>query len=162
MRAHVGRLQRIVSCISQGHVVQARVGSAPAVYAVAFGRPGTVALSGSSGRYSTTVRQRLGPPIASALGRHRVDVLAYSYVLRDFEGPEILAYHWHPEVGRSTEPHLHISAGAGQLRSEFYRAHLPTGEVSVRQFVRLLIEAFGVRPLRTDWETLLAPPSGDD
>lgn len=162
MRAHVDRLQRIVSCVSHGHVVQSQARSEPASYAIAFGRPGTIALAGSSHRYSATIRQRLGPSTASGHERHTVAVVAYSYVLRDFEGPEILAYHWHPEVGRSTEPHLHISAGAGQVRRELQRAHLPTGQVSVQQFVRLLIEAFGVRPLRADWRTLLASPPGDE
>jgi len=34
--------------------------------------------------------------------------------------------------------------------------HLPTGVVTWGRVVRLLIEEFGVAPLRTDWDAVLA------
>jgi hypothetical protein len=52
-------------------------------------------------------------------------------------------------------PHLHLQYGAGLGRSEFERAHLPTGRVTVQDFVRLLIGDFAVPPGRDDWEAAL-------
>jgi hypothetical protein len=38
------------------------------------------------------------------------------------------------------------------------RAHLPTGRVSVEDFLRTAIRDFGVKPQRDDWETVLNDP----
>ena len=87
----------------------------------------------------------------------KVSTVAYSYSLRQSNGPEILAYHWHPNLPGSVRyPHLHLEYGAGISRPEFHRAHLPTGRVALEDFVRLLIESFGVLPERDNWEEDLA------
>lgn len=86
----------------------------------------------------------------------RMTSTAYYYSLEDGDGQEILAYHWHPEA-RSTVmfPHLHLGAGAGQLRRELYRAHLPTGHITLEDFLRLTIRDFGVQPLHAAWQEVL-------
>ncbi|MGI8553416.1 MAG: hypothetical protein ACR2PL_21930 [Dehalococcoidia bacterium] len=54
-----------------------------------------------------------------------------------------------------TTRHIHLGAGAGSLRPELTAAHLPTGWVALQDVLRLAIEAFGVRPLRPDWDAVL-------
>ena len=70
-----------------------------------------------------------------------------------------MAFHWHPEgLGHIITPHIHLGAGAGQLRPELTTAHLPTGMVAIEAVLKLAIEAFGVRPLRPDWPEILSAP----
>jgi hypothetical protein len=87
----------------------------------------------------------------------QVRTAAYHYTLRDHrEEAEILSYQWHPNVPDSvTYPHLHLESAAGLSRSEFEQAHLPTGRVIIEDFVRLLIDDFGVPAARDDWEQAL-------
>jgi hypothetical protein len=92
------------------------------------------------------------------VGSHEwtVTTVAYYYTVKRSEGPEIIAYHWHPsQRSPATFPHLHLQAGARVGRPELVDAYLPTGRVMAEDFVRLLIEHFGVRPLRTDWKDAL-------
>lgn len=82
----------------------------------------------------------------------QVRTVAYHYTLGESEGREILSYQWHPNVpGSVSFPHLHLQHGAGLGRPEFERAHLPTGRVTLEDFVRLLIDDFGTPPAREDW-----------
>jgi hypothetical protein len=86
----------------------------------------------------------------------QVRTVAYHYTLGESGGHEILSYQWHPNVpGSVSFSHLHLQYGAGLGRSEFERAHLPTGRVTVQDFVRLLIGDFAVPPARDDWEAAL-------
>lgn len=86
----------------------------------------------------------------------QVRTVAYHYTLGESEGPEILSYQWHPNVpGSVSFPHLHVLHGARLGRHEFERAHLPTGRVTLEDFVRLLIDDFAVPPAREDWEQAL-------
>lgn len=76
-------------------------------------------------------------------------------VLRD--GSELLAYHWHPEVpSRYRDPHLH----ARLATLEDFRPHLPTGLVLLEDVIAFLITELGARPLRDDWEIVLAEARG--
>jgi hypothetical protein len=85
---------------------------------------------------------------------------AYLYELLDAEEREIMVFHWHPEGPSSeTAPHLHLGAGAGELRAEFARAHVPTGHIALQQVIRLAIEAFGAKPHRANWRSALARSS---
>lgn len=79
----------------------------------------------------------------------------YKYAVADaLSGHEIFAYHLHP--GKVFAPHLHLGAGAGSLAAPLYKAHFPTaGPVELTGLFRLLIEDFGVRPLRADWAVVL-------
>ena len=95
----------------------------------------------------------------------RATTAGYAYSLRDGDGTEFLAYHWHP-TGNSpiTYPHLHIGTATTPL--DLSRAHLPTGPVTLAAVVRLAIADLGVAPLRPDWRAVLATaeltvPPGD-
>ena len=89
--------------------------------------------------------------------RWRVEVVEYYYSVHDAEEREVLLYHWHPR-GNSpvSTPHLHLEQGARVGRPEVRDAHLPTGDVSLNAILRVLIEEMDVRPLRPDWESILA------
>jgi len=85
-----------------------------------------------------------------------VSPFGYSYALREPEGPEIVAYHWHP--GRRSPidfPHLHLGAGSGVGREELQKAHIPTGRVELEDVLMMAIREFGVRPRREDWARIL-------
>jgi hypothetical protein len=79
----------------------------------------------------------------------------YRFELRDTEGREVFAYHLHPDgLSDVTEPHLH--AGCTHPLFDLGKAHLPTGNVSLRAVIRCLIVEFGVEPLRPDWQDIVA------
>ena len=83
----------------------------------------------------------------------QVRTVAYHYTLREIDEGEILSYQWYPNVPRSvTFPHLHLKHRAMLGRPEFERAHLPTGRVTLEDFVRLLIVDFGIPAVKEDWE----------
>jgi hypothetical protein len=76
-----------------------------------------------------------------------------------------LSFHWTPEAvepNAVTFPHLHVgralTADQAAIRlSDFHKAHIPTGHVSMVAVVRLAITEFGVTPLRPDWGRVLRP-----
>ena len=83
-------------------------------------------------------------------------VLEYYYSVHDAEEREVLLYHFHPRGSSSImTPHLHLGPGAQVERIEIRDTHLPTGIVSLNAVLRVLIEEMGVRPLRSDWESIL-------
>jgi hypothetical protein len=82
--------------------------------------------------------------------------VGYRYQVHTDDGQEILAFHWHSDEDSASEPHIHLSAGAGTLRPEFHRAHIPSGEVSRDAFLLFAIRDFGVTPQRADYERVLA------
>jgi len=93
-----------------------------------------------------------------ARGPWKVSTVAYYYTLTiAATAQEVLGYHWHPQ-GRSNVmyPHLHLYEGAGTLRHNLRKAHLPTGRIAVEDILRLAIAHFLVTPLRKDWEIILA------
>jgi hypothetical protein len=95
-------------------------------------------------------------------GPWRVTTAGYKYTLETEDGDEILGYHWHPDSSSQfKEPHLHLGQGAkiGRAELESTKAHLPTGRVSLEDFIKLLIEVFEIRPKR-DWMTVLAETGG--
>jgi hypothetical protein len=94
----------------------------------------------------------------SANGPWRVTTAGYKYTIETEDGEEILGYHWHPKsLSPFKEPHLHLGAGAkiGRHELEATKAHLPTGRVSMEEFIKLLIEAFNAPPKKTGWEAIL-------
>jgi hypothetical protein len=89
-------------------------------------------------------------------GPWKVTTVAYYYALEEWDGQEILAYHWHPnERSAVTFPHLHLSAAARIGREELMTAHLPTSRITLEDALRLAIVSFGVTPRRTEWSDLL-------
>lgn len=92
-----------------------------------------------------------------------VDVIAYEYRLLDHSERELLVYHWHPEAAGPDFPHIHVSATLNaqvdaMTRREIAldKRHVVTGLVELREFVRMLVTEFDVRPLRPDWQLRLA------
>ncbi len=93
-------------------------------------------------------RQRGGP--------WRADLTSYFYALRDSEGREIVAYHWHPDSRSSIRfPQLHLGAGGQIGREELQKSHIPTGYIELEDVIGLAIREFGVRPRRDDWAEVL-------
>lgn len=117
---------------------------------------GPVKLAGGSGLTLSVIHHFRIVESEGDRGPWKVSSAAYFYTLEDEAGREVVAYHWHPaQRSRVTAPHMHLGAGAGALRDEFHRAHLPTGRVSLEDVLRLAISEFAVKPLRPDWETIL-------
>jgi hypothetical protein len=82
--------------------------------------------------------------------------VAYAYELMREDGHTIVAYHWHPHgVSHVTVPHFHLGHASGVTRPELIAAHLPTGRVSLEQFIRFLLEDFEIRPNKSDWRGIL-------
>ncbi|MEZ4562913.1 MAG: hypothetical protein R2853_09260 [Thermomicrobiales bacterium] len=96
-------------------------------------------------------------------GAWRHATASYEFRL-DHDERERFVDHWQPGPGfRGPEhPHLHVSA-APQARSNAVttRAHdldkrrLATGHVSLAMVVRMVIEEFGIAPLRPAWPQIL-------
>lgn len=82
--------------------------------------------------------------------------LGYWYQVRHGDGPEVIAFHWHPTgVGGAIPPHLHLGRALGPVDIDA-KAYLPAGRVSLEAVVAFLIRELGVRPLRPDWDAVLA------
>ena len=86
--------------------------------------------------------------------RWSVAIVGYDYSLRERDGVEVLAYHWHP-TGPSpvTAPHLHVGGRTAPV--DLSKVRLPTGPVSLAAVVRMTIADLGVEPLRPDWHAVL-------
>jgi hypothetical protein len=87
--------------------------------------------------------------------RWQARTIGYNYRLKDADGREIVAYHWHPH-GQShlLTPHLHLGAALGQIRPEMTKAHLQTGAVTPVAVLALALEQFGVALRRANWPML--------
>lgn len=88
----------------------------------------------------------------------------YEYRILDTFQRELLVYHWQPGPGfrGPDHPHVHVSAALhariNAVTTRAYdldRRHIATGQVSLAMVVRMLIEEFGVAPLRPDWQDVL-------
>ena len=96
-------------------------------------------------------------------GPWRVTTRGYKYTIETEDAEEILGYHWHPDaLSQFKEPHLHLGSGArtGRPELETTKAHLPTGRVSMEDFLQLLIEVFNAQPKKSGWEAVLQKTSG--
>ena len=90
-------------------------------------------------------------------GEWKIRTTAYYHTLEDENRQEIIAYHWHPEQpGPISFPHLHLGIGIGAELGEIYKAHIPTGRVSLEDVIWLAIRDFGVEPQRDDWQEVLS------
>jgi len=82
-------------------------------------------------------------------GRYKVATRSYIYTLYDKDG-EIVGFHYHPDqtpdIGFC---HMHFR------RSDYKRAHFPTGRVAIEEVVALAIRDFGVAPRRDDHEEII-------
>jgi hypothetical protein len=148
-------LQRVLSCVTPA-VLDWRGGyRLGATHTVVLDQGNAVRLPGADlairvGQSYEVVRAK--PP----RGPYKVSTRAYWYALEDNAGHEVIAYHWHPEqTPHRASPHLHIGQGAGVAHRDLRDAHLPTGRISVEEFIRCLIVDFHVPPRRSDWEAIL-------
>jgi hypothetical protein len=154
-------LQAAVSCVTRGVLRTQVVEGPPFRGAITFG--------GTPPRAKVGRRQERWIEVNLAIearqddeetGSWRTHTLRYDFSLYDSPdaGPALLAYHFHPDPeGRGHQrPHLHVRAEPAWARRSLARAHLPTGRVTCESFVRLLIEEFGIRRARSDWDQVLS------
>lgn len=94
----------------------------------------------------------------------RAELRMYEYRVLDQQERELLVYHWQPkpEQRGPDHPHVHVSAAlharVNAVTTRAYdldKRHLATGQVSLAMVVRMLIEEFGVAPLRPDWQDVV-------
>lgn len=96
----------------------------------------------------------------------RIEVLSYVYTVLTRDRVELVSFQWHPYgAGEIEFPHVHIGPALARRDSvvrpgEAHKIHVPTGEVSLADVVRLAITEFGVEPRRDDWEEILNRPGG--
>jgi hypothetical protein len=101
--------------------------------------------------------------------RYEAIVTMYLYAVKDLDGRELFAYHWHP-VGLSSirDPHMHVSSAQPVVLPTrpgsplapalvFSRIHFPTHQMKISDLVKFLITELGVGPRRPGWESVLAP-----
>lgn len=156
-------LQRSVSCVTASVLTVRSVEGygAGSEHALVLGDVEAVRLPGADVALSIRAyaRVRESGDDEAAASPWRADLVAYFYTLEERGGPEILAYHWHPD-SRSpiTFPHLHLETGARVGREELQRAHVPTGRVELEDVLLMAIREFGVRPRRDDWAKILDHP----
>lgn len=156
-------LRRVFSCVTT-RIPNVRGGYHPSEipHTVLIGDGGPVALAGS-GRLKLRFAHHYG--IVEAPGERgpwKVSSAGYFYSLDDAHDQEVIVYHWHPGGSSPVSyPHLHLGAGAGCRREELITAHLPTGRVSVEEFLRMAIVEFRVEPLRADWPQVFADAQRD-
>ncbi|MGC4104783.1 MAG: hypothetical protein QM753_00320 [Thermomicrobiales bacterium] len=94
--------------------------------------------------------------------REPFSLTSIDYVYTIAEDPdltnEILTYHWASEAAppQRTYPHLHIGScilnDAYRTKpASFPKLHIRTDQIPVAAFILMLIEEFGVSPLRSSW-----------
>lgn len=150
-------IQRAVSCVTASVVdVAGGYHPSPIPHRLTMNRGLPVALGGQSQLMLRLQQHYRVDETGGAGGHWRVAVLEYYYSVHDAEEREVLLYHFHPRGSSSImTPHLHLGPGAQVERIEIRDTHLPTGIVSLNAVLRVLIEEMGVRPLRSDWESIL-------
>ena len=153
---YLDNLQRLVSCVAPSVITAELHHPAPVPYSFTINDGDLASLRGPS-RFQLALRQSFVADDSGQDSSLHVVARSYSYEILDSDGREVLLYHWHPRGNSAVEtPHLHLEQGAEVGRTELHDAHLPTGEVSLNAILRVLIEEMGVRPLRPDWESILA------
>lgn len=91
-----------------------------------------------------------------------VEVISYVYTVMTRGRIELMSYQWHPHGESDTDlPHVHIGPAMSRRDSvvragEAHKIHLPTGEVSLSDVIRLAITELGVELRRDDWEPILS------
>lgn len=159
VQAFLDDLQLAVSCVTRDVLIHARPDDVLAQMRTTFLPRRPVPLSGRPPLGLEVSQFYCVEEDALAPETWTVRTAGYRFHLRLREGPELLAYHWHPDDPNPVKiPHLHLSAGAQVQFDALARAHIPTGPVQLHDVLRLAIEDLGVRPLRPDWANVLAKP----
>ena len=98
---------------------------------------------------------------AADRGPWRVSTRGYMYELQTASGELVWSYHWHP-TSKVHSPHAHL--GHTQLAPDAvlsYKAHYPTGRISLESVIRICITEYGVTPMSESWEKILAARESD-
>jgi len=126
-----------------------------------FPAGGAVTLGPRRLRFGVTMRytiERTADP-HDPRGPWKVRTLGYAYTLDAATGPELLAYHWHPDQPEGRRlvafPHVHVRAIKDGADRRLCVAHLPTGRIALEDVLELLLGDFKVRRLRGDWRQVL-------
>ncbi|WP_157610005.1 hypothetical protein [Spirillospora albida] len=91
----------------------------------------------------------------------RVTTRAYNHEVQNSSGEGVVSYHWHPQ-SRVKDPHVHL--GHTQLAKDVVlhnKLHIPTARLSLEGVIRHCIEELQVKPLRDDWDPVLATRKAD-
>ena len=151
-------LQLALSCVTDAQIATDGEHSPTIehVWAGAVGEPFPLSrVRGASLRARISQNYRIAPAEGQR-GPWKVTITAYHYTLEDANASEIISFQWHPTgSGALPYPHVHLGQAAAVGRAELEGAHIPTGRVALEQFLRFAIEAFSLRPRRTDWRDVL-------
>jgi hypothetical protein len=146
-----GRTARLLACVTSEHVVVSAYHAANPPHQLEL---------------SDLAKLRAPHLLRLSIGEHyeareeadgwRVEIVGYNYAI-EHEGGDLVSYHWHPE-GESpiTWPHMHVGTDIQVGERWFGKVHLPTGVVGLERVVALAITELGAKPLRDDWERLIA------
>lgn len=156
----MGPLQRAVSCVSPAVLMHARqISPGSTINGLTFGGAADVELRGQTRYLFSMVQQFRVIRAEGELGPYKVSTILYNYRLQAEDGPEVVAFHWHPTPDADwphRHPHLHIGRGLGSgLATRATRYHFPTGRVCLEQVLRFAIKDLLVRPIKDNWEQIL-------
>ena len=148
-RAMLAPLQRAVSCLTTAVLIQGRtVPDAPDYWTFQqrFTRlRGPRRLEFSVLFAYSMLRQPHDP------SSWMIDTAGYAYQFREPDGPEVIAFHWHPGRVRQPDfPHLHVESPRLPRSS-----HVPTGIIPLIAVVRFAIVELDVEPIRPDWQQVI-------
>jgi hypothetical protein len=146
-----GRTARLLACLTNEHVVVSAYHTADPPHQLEL---------------SDLAKLRAPHPLRLSVGEHyearedadgwRVEIVGYNYAI-EHDGRDLVSYHWHPQ-GESpiTWPHMHVGTDIHVGERWFGKVHLPTGAVGLERVVALAITELGAKPLRDDWERVIA------
>lgn len=172
-RAFQAALQTVTSTVTNANlIVSPKSYQTNILYSITFSPTGEpVRLRASSGAWSDlllglTHQFRIVDEVNTDHGPEwRVTTAAYEYYVYDSQCGELLGFHWQPgSTYRGPDrPHLHVSAQlpirtdahGGARNQPLHRLHIPTRQVTLESVVRMLIDDFGVQPVRADWDRRL-------
>ena len=152
-------LTRAISCVTRTQFIHNYYAAPNASeWYLSLGTTGRANVRTREGNIAITAQFRFGISRILSITRSYIVVqTAYALAIHNGQDQEVVAYHWHPDVGFKA-PHLHLGHGAGEIAPSLQKAHLPSGEVDLRDFLLLAIREVGVLPLRPDFAEILSPP----
>jgi hypothetical protein len=96
-------------------------------------------------------------PMVDQAGWWRVHSTEYVYEITHGEQQQLVAYHWHPESGNTSDntsyPHVHLRGFNPPV--DVSRVHWPTGLVAVESIIRLAIDGLQVPARKRNWAAIL-------
>jgi hypothetical protein len=142
----------VVSCITDEGFIARQFDPEGGPYPAAF-QSGFTILERTEGRLPITLELIHSYNVVEAGGERgpwRASTTEWIYEISDSSDQLIVAFHWHPNSGRVTWPHIHAHGMHGSV--QLHRLHPPTGRVSIEAVVLFMI----VAPRRKHWRDVLA------